>query len=55
MALGAYLRLLDEQRHTVGKTNTQKIEPKHLTYVPALRDLLVKQSVFPSLNGYMIL
>ena len=28
---GAYLRLLDPQQHTVGKTNTQKIERKHLT------------------------
>lgn len=28
---GAYLRLLDAQRHTVGKANTQKIECKHLT------------------------
>ena len=28
---GAYLRLLDQQHHTVGKANTQKIERKHLT------------------------
>jgi insertion element IS1 protein InsB len=28
---GAYLRLLDEQHHTVGKANTQRIERQHLT------------------------
>ncbi len=28
---GAYQRHLDEQVHIIGKSNTQKIEPKHLT------------------------
>lgn len=28
---GAYLRLLDQPHHTVGKANTQRIERKHLT------------------------
>lgn len=30
-AWGPYLRLLDQEHHTVGKANTQKIERKHLT------------------------
>ena len=30
-AWGAYLRLLKSEQHTVGKTNTQRIERKHLT------------------------
>lgn len=30
-AWGAYQRLLDEQQHTIGKANTQRIERKHLT------------------------
>jgi insertion element IS1 protein InsB len=28
---GAYQRLLDDQQHTIGRTNTQRIERKHLT------------------------
>ena len=28
---GAYQRLLNEQHHTIGKANTQRIERKHLT------------------------
>jgi insertion element IS1 protein InsB len=28
---GAYLRLLQPEQHTVGQTNTQRIERKHLT------------------------
>ena len=51
--MGAYQRLLIECCHTLGKANTQKIERKHLTYVPVLSGSPVKQSVFPSLNGCM--
>ncbi len=43
---GAYLRLLDEQRHTVGKTNTQKIERKHLTLRTRIKRLARKTICF---------
>lgn len=46
MALGAYLRLLDEQRHPVGKANTQKIERKHLTLRTRIQRLARKTICF---------
>jgi insertion element IS1 protein InsB len=43
---GAYLRLLDQQHHTVGKVNTQKIERKHLTLRTRIKRLARKTSCF---------
>ena len=43
---GAYLRLLDEQCHTVGKANTQKIERKHLTLRTRIKRLARKTICF---------
>jgi len=43
---GAYLRLLDEQHHTVGKANTQRIERKHLTLRTRLKRLARKTICF---------
>lgn len=43
---GAYLRLLDQQHHTVGKTNTQKIERKHLTLRTRIKRLARKTICF---------
>jgi len=43
---GAYLRLLDEQQHTVGKANTQRIERKHLTLRTRLKRLARKTICF---------
>ena len=43
---GAYLRLLDEQQHTVGKANTQRIERKHLTLRTRIKRLARKTICF---------
>jgi insertion element IS1 protein InsB len=43
---GAYLRLLDSQQHTIGKTNTQKIERKHLTLRTRIKRLARKTICF---------
>jgi insertion element IS1 protein InsB len=43
---GAYLRLLDEQHHTVGKANTQRIERKHLTLRTCIKRLARKTICF---------
>ncbi len=43
---GAYLRLLDQQHHTVGKANTQKIERKHLTLRTRIKRLARKTICF---------
>jgi len=37
---GAYLRHLDESIHTVGKSNTQRIERKHLTLRTRIKRLM---------------
>ncbi|WP_309224461.1 IS1 family transposase [Halomicronema sp. CCY15110] len=39
---GAYSRQLDPQQHTVGKTNTQRIERKHLTLRARIKRLARK-------------
>ncbi len=43
---GAYKRLLDEQHHTVGKANTQRIERKHLTLRTRIKRLARKTICF---------
>ncbi|MEM0979791.1 MAG: IS1 family transposase [Cyanobacteria bacterium P01_H01_bin.58] len=43
---GAYLRLLEPERHTVGKTNTQRIERKHLTLRTRIKRLARKTICF---------
>jgi insertion element IS1 protein InsB len=43
---GAYLRLLDEQHHTFGKANTQRIERKHLTLRTRIKRLARKTICF---------
>lgn len=43
---GAYLRLLDQQHHTVGKANTQRIERKHLTLRTRIKRLARKTICF---------
>ncbi len=43
---GAYLRLLEEQHHTIGKANTQKIERKHLTLRTRIKRLARKTICF---------
>jgi insertion element IS1 protein InsB len=43
---GAYLRLLDEQHHTIGKANTQRIERKHLTLRTRIKRLARKTICF---------
>jgi insertion element IS1 protein InsB len=43
---GAYLRLLEQSRHTVGKCNTQKIERKHLTLRTRIKRLVRKTICF---------
>ncbi|BAU13803.1 IS1 transposase [Leptolyngbya sp. NIES-3755] len=43
---GAYLRLLEAQKHTVGKANTQRIERKHLTLRTRIKRLARKTICF---------
>lgn len=43
---GAYKRLLDSHQHTVGKTNTQRIERKHLTLRTRIKRLARKTICF---------
>lgn len=43
---GAYLRLLESQKHTVGKANTQRIERKHLTLRTRIKRLARKTICF---------
>ena len=43
---GAYLRLLESQKHTVGKMNTQRIERKHLTLRTRIKRLARKTICF---------
>lgn len=43
---GAYLRLLDQQGHTLGKANTQQIERKHLTLRTRIKRLARKTICF---------
>lgn len=43
---GAYERLLDTAKHTVGKNNTQKIERKHLTLRTRIKRLARKTICF---------
>lgn len=43
---GAYQRHLDEQAHIVGKSNTQKIERKHLTLRTRVKRLARKTICF---------
>lgn len=43
---GAYQRHLDSETHTVGKTNTQKIERKHLTLRTRIKRLARKTICF---------
>ena len=43
---GAYLRLLHSSQHIVGKTNTQKIERKHLTLRTRIKRLARKTICF---------
>jgi len=43
---GAYLRLLDSHQHTIGKTNTQRIERKHLTLRTRIKRLARKTICF---------
>lgn len=43
---GAYARLLDENQHVVGKSNTQKIERKHLTLRTRIKRLARKTICF---------
>ena len=43
---GAYQRLLDEQQHTIGKANTQRIERKHLTLRTRVKRLARKTICF---------
>lgn len=44
--LGTYARLLDEDQHQVGKSNTQKIERKHLTLRTRIKRLARKTICF---------
>ena len=43
---GAYQRYLDKQEHIVGKSNTQKIERKHLTLRTRIKRLARKTICF---------
>lgn len=43
---GAYSRQLEAQRHTIGKTHTQKIERKHLTLRTRIKRLARKTIYF---------
>ncbi|MEM0979049.1 MAG: IS1 family transposase, partial [Cyanobacteria bacterium P01_H01_bin.58] len=43
---GAYSRQLDPQQHTIGKTNTQRIERKHLTLRTRIKRLARKTICF---------
>ncbi|MCY6492292.1 IS1 family transposase [Leptolyngbya sp. GGD] len=43
---GAYQRLLDEQQHTIGKGNTQRIERKHLKLRTRIKRLARKTICF---------
>ena len=47
---GAYERHLPSQQHVVGKANTQKIEPKHLTLRTRLQRLLRQTICFSKLD-----
>ncbi|WP_225907743.1 IS1 family transposase [Leptolyngbya sp. BL0902] len=42
----AYLRLIEPERHTVGKANTQRIEQKHLTLRTRIKRLARKTICF---------
>ncbi|MEY3297102.1 MAG: hypothetical protein RLZZ597_362 [Cyanobacteriota bacterium] len=43
---GAYRQLLEPEQHTVGKTNTQRIERKHLTLRTRIKRLARKTICF---------
>ena len=43
---GSYQRYLDQQVHTIGKSNTQKIERKHLTLRTRIKRLARKTICF---------
>ena len=45
---GAYVRHLPSQQHVVGKANTQKIEPKHLTHARTSNDWFARPFVSPN-------
>ena len=47
---GAYERHLDQERHTIGKRNTQKIERKHLTLRTRIKRLARKTICFSKLE-----
>lgn len=47
---GAYERNLDENEHTVGKENTQKIERKHLTLRTRIKRLARKTICFSKIK-----
>ena len=43
---GSYQRYLEQQLHTIGKSNTQKIERKHLTLITRIKRLARKTICF---------
>ena len=43
---GTYRRYLEEEKHTIGKRNTQKIERKHLTLRTRIKRLARKTICF---------
>ena len=47
---GAYERNLDSEQHIIGKKNTQKIEPKHLTLRTRIKRLARKTICFSKLE-----
>ena len=47
---GAYARHLDEEKHAIGKRNTQKIERKHLTLRTRIKRLGRKTICFSKLE-----
>ena len=47
---GAYVRILDEASHHIGKQNTQKIERKHLTLRTRIKRLARKTICFSKLT-----
>jgi len=47
---GTYERYLDQQKHVVGKRNTQKIERKHLTLRTRIKRLARKTICFSKLE-----
>jgi IS1 transposase len=44
--LGAYERHVEAEKHTIGKTNTQKIESKHINLRTRIKRLVRRTSCF---------